>query len=354
MSATKKRSRKARDERQRARALERFQGRGTPRKVDLAFARQVLRAESRAVANLAHLVDGAFREAAELILEKSQHGHGRVVGTGMGKAGMMALKFCATLASTGTPALFMHPAEALHGDLGMVTRRDVLVAFSNSGESEEVVRLLPAVKKVRAAVVAITGAPDSSLGKAADVVLEIGRIVEPCPLRLAPSASTTAMLALGDALALCVLKARGLTVREYARLHPGGALGRKLMLARDLMRGGDRMVLIRTDCPVGAALDRMTKARCGAAMVVDARGKLLGVFTDGDFRRLMLKDPSLFQEDVGRHMTSPCRHILDATLVAEAQELMAEKRINALPVVDRRGKAVGILDIQDLVGWPVL
>ncbi|GMV79579.1 MAG: putative phosphosugar isomerase [Planctomycetota bacterium] len=333
-------------------ALRRFQ-RGSAR-IDLNFAKQVLRAEAKAVANLTKHVGPAFLKAAELILKRGANGNGRVVGTGMGKAGLMAQKFCATLASTGTPALFMHPAEAVHGDLGMVTGQDVLIVFSNSGESEEVLRLLPSVKKAGAAVISVTGRPNSALARAANIVLEIGRIEEPCPLRLAPSASTTAMLALADALALCVLKARKFTLEDYARLHPGGALGRKLMQSQDLMRKGERLVLIRETTPVGEALDRMTKARCGAAVVIDARRRLRGIFTDGDFRRLMLSDPAQFRARVGAHMTSPCRSIGAETLVAEAQELMGAKRINVLPVLDRRGRVVGLLDIQDLVSLPVL
>jgi arabinose-5-phosphate isomerase len=236
----------------------------------------------------------------------------------------------------------------------MLTPHDVLLAFSNSGESEELVQLLPTLKKMRISLVVITGCPASTLARAADVVLDIGAVKEPCPLGLAPSASTTAMLALGDALALCVLKARGFTAQDYAQLHPGGALGRKLMRAADLMRTAERLPLVRPETTVGAALDRMSRARGGAAVVVDRKGRLLGVFTDGDFRRLMLADPGRFQSPVREHMTSPCKFTRADKLVAEAQALMAEKHINALPVVNAANKVVGILDIQDLVGWPVL
>jgi arabinose-5-phosphate isomerase len=289
--------------------------------VDLAYARQVVAAEARAVAGLRGKIGPSFRAAAQLIHARGGNGRGRVVGTGVGKAGLVAQKVCATLASTGTPALFLHPAEALHGDLGVLTPADVLLAFSNSGESEEIARLLPALRKMRLTIIAVTAQAASTLGRAADVVLEIGRLKEPCPLGLAPSASTTAMLALGDALALAVLKARGFTVQDYARLHPGGALGRKLMRATDLMRRGERLVLVRPQTSVGRTLDRMTKARGGAAVVTDARSRLLGVFTDGDFRRLMVRDPGRFHDPVGRHNTRPSTCLQRDKLVAEAQAL---------------------------------
>lgn len=322
--------------------------------VDLAYARQVIDAEAKAVVGLREHIGEAFQTAVVWILALDLHGRGRVVGSGIGKAGIVGQKVCATLASTGTPALFVHPVEALHGDLGMVTAHDLLLVFSNSGESEEVARLLPALKKIGAKTIAITGRPHSTLGRAADLTLDIGRIEEPCPLRLAPSASTTAMLALGDALALCVLKARGFTIEDYAALHPGGALGRKLMRAKDLMRTGERLALSGPEIKVGEALERMSQSRGGAVVIVDKRGKLTGIFTDGDFRRLMVNEPKRFHDSIGPHMTSPCKFIQDKTLVAEAQELMAQKHINALPVVDKRMKVVGLLDIQDLVGWPVL
>ena len=247
-------------------------------RVDLAYAREVIRAEALAVASLRKVVDRQFRKAAEWILALGADGHGRVVATGMGKAGIVAQKVCATLASTGTPALYLHPVEALHGDLGMVAQQDILLAFSNSGESEELVRLLPAIRRAGARIIAITGRTDSPLGRIADLTLAIGRIEEPCPLQLAPSASTTAMLALGDALALCVLKARGLTAQDYARLHPGGALGRQLMEVADLMRKGERLPLVRLETRVGQALERMSKARSGAAVVVDRKGRVLAAY----------------------------------------------------------------------------
>lgn len=328
--------------------------RPSPGRINPGYARRVIAAEAHAVADLRHAIDASFIQAAELILDRGRQGVGRLVTTGVGKAGLIAQKVCATFASTGTPAFFMHPTEARHGDLGMLTSRDVVLAFSNSGESDELSHILPAIRKMRVPLIAMTGRPNSTLGRASDCVLDIGRIEEPCPLRMAPSASTTAMLALGDALALSVLKARRFTAQDYARLHPGGALGRKLMKARDVMRTGARLALARSDATVGEALLRMSRARGGAVVIVDARAKLLGVFTDGDFRRLMMRDPGQFHASVGTFMTSPCKFIQDDTLVAEAQALMAEKHINALPVVKSDGRVVGLLDIQDMVGFPVL
>lgn len=323
-------------------------------RVDLRYARSVIAVEARAVAGLRQAIGDAFLAAAELILERGRQGVGRLVTMGVGKAGLIAQKVCATFASTGTPSFFIHPTEARHGDLGMLTSRDVVLAFSNSGESDEMTDILPAIRKMRVPLIAVTGRPHSTLGHAADCILNIGRIEEPCPLGMAPSATTTAMLALGDALALCVLKARNFTAQDYARLHPGGALGRKLMKARDLMRTGERLALAQPEQTVGEALDRMSKARGGAVVVTNRKGELLGVFTDGDFRRLMMSDPGRFHAPVGKYMTSPCKFIRDDTLVAEAQALMAEKHINALPVVKSHGRVVGVLDIQDLVGFPVL
>ena len=325
-----------------------------PARIDVAYARRVITVEARAVAALRRAVGASFVEAAELIFDRGRQGIGRLATTGVGKAGLIAQKICATFSSTGTPAFFMHPTEARHGDLGMLTSRDVVLALSHSGESDELSQILPAIRKMRVPLIAMTGRPHSTLGLAADCILDIGRIEEPCPLRMAPSASTTAMLALGDALALSVLKARRFTAQDYARLHPGGALGRKLMKARDVMRTGERLALAGPGESVGEALARMTRARGGAVAIVDARGTLLGVFTDGDFRRLMMRDPGQFHAPVGEFMTSPCKFIRDDTLVAEAQALMAEKHINALPVVKARNRVVGLLDIQDLVGFPVL
>jgi arabinose-5-phosphate isomerase len=268
----------------------------------------------------------------------------------MGKAGIIGQKIAATFASTGTPALFMHPAEAVHGDLGMVTSRDVVLALSNSGETEELLRLLPTLKHIRCRIVALTASRESALGRAADLVLEIGQIEEPCPLRMAPSASTVAMLAMGDALALAVLKARGFTQEDYALLHPAGALGRRLLKVVDAMRKEERMVRVTADTSVAEALALMARPpRNGAAVIADGHGRLAGIFTHGDFARLVLKNPETLREPIGKHMTSPCKHIHAESLVADAQEVMHRSRINALPVVDDTMQVLGLLDIQDLV-----
>jgi arabinose-5-phosphate isomerase len=322
--------------------------------IDLRFAKAVLAAEARAIAGLRGYIGKAFKQTVRMVLDLDGTGKGRVVTTGMGKAGFIAQKVFATLASTGTPAFFLHPAEALHGDLGMVKAEDILIAFSNSGTSEEILRLIPPLKKLGTRIVAITGEGRSPLAQAAHLVLPIGQIREPCPMKLAPSASTTAMLAMGDALALTILKARNFTPQDYARIHPAGALGRKMLQARDLMRTGERLPLVTPDTLVSKVIHRLTQARSGAAVIVGTKGRLKGIFTDGDFKRRILDDPSRIQQAIGAYMTSPCLSVTDDCLIAEVQEIMAQKKINALPVVDKRGKAIGLLDIQDLVGWPTL
>jgi arabinose-5-phosphate isomerase len=316
--------------------------------IDLAYAREVVRREAAAAASLEARLGSEFEAAAAAVL--GLEAAGRLVVTGMGKAGIIGQKIAATFASTGTPALFMHPAEAVHGDLGMVTSRDVVLALSNSGETEELLRLLPTLKHIRCRIVALTASRESALGRAADLVLEIGQIEEPCPLRMAPSASTVAMLAMGDALALAVLKARGFTQEDYALLHPAGALGRRLLKVVDAMRKEERMVRVTADTSVAEALALMARPpRNGAAVIADGHGRLAGIFTHGDFARLVLKNPETLREPIGKHMTSPCKHIHAESLVADAQEVMHRSRINALPVVDDTMQVLGLLDIQDLV-----
>ena len=319
-----------------------------PLHVDADYARAVLHAEARAISSLEERIGSDFLETARLILKLGAAG--RVVVTGMGKAGLIGQKIAATFASTGTPALFMHPAEAVHGDLGMATQQDVALAISNSGETEELLRLLPTLKRIGCTIVAITASKESSLGRAADLALEIGKIEEPCPLRMAPSASTAALLAMGDALALSVLKARGFTREDFAKLHPAGSLGRGLLQVVDAMRKTDRMVLVKEQITVGEALAAMARPpRNGAAVVADSEGRLRGIFTHGDFGRLVLQNPNTITQTIGQHMTSPCKFVRGDTLVVDAQQLMHEKRVNALPVVDNDMRVLGLLDIQDLV-----
>jgi len=314
--------------------------------MDLEYAREVLRTESDAIRSLVDRVGDSFMAAAERI--RACEGH--VVVSGMGKAGLVGLKISATLASTGTPSHFVHPAEAVHGDLGRIMKKDVLLSLSNSGESEELLRLIPKVRELGATVISLTATKDSSLGRASDIVVELGRIEEACPLGLAPSASTTALLALGDALALCVQKARGFNQRDYAFFHPAGELGRKLQKVGDVMRTGDRNPVVREETQVGEAIALITKARAGAVSVVGADGRLAGIFTDGDLRRLLSRNPQGQQERIGAVMTRTPTVVGPDRLVADALRILREKRIDELPVVDDRGMPAGMLDIQDVLG----
>ena len=314
--------------------------------IDLDYARQVLEMEAEAIRSLR--VTDAFGEAAGRILECT----GRVIATGMGKAGIIAMKAAATFASTGTPALHLHPAEAAHGDLGRVRPEDVVLAFSNSGETEEILRLLPAVKRIGAAVIAVTGCPESTLARDSEVTLDIGEIDEACPLGLAPSASTAAMLALSDALALAVFKAHGFTAEDYALWHPGGELGRKLLRVREIMRTGEASPCVAPETPVVEVLEKISGARAGAACVVDAEGKLVGFFTDGDFRRAYAgapPDSDIREKPVCEFMTCEPRTTQPDRLASEALATVNARKVDELPVVDKSGRVVGVLDVQDIL-----
>jgi arabinose-5-phosphate isomerase len=313
----------------------------------LAYAREVLAVESAAVAAVAEHLGEELCEAIEAILGCA----GRVVVTGLGKPGFVAQKLSATLASTGTPSLYLHPAEAAHGDLGRVLAGDVVLALSHSGETEEILRLLPALKAIDVQVIAMTGAPQSGLARAADITLSIGPISEACPLGLAPTASSIALLALADALAMAVLKARPFTPEEYARLHPGGALGKKLMKVAEIMRAGDANPLVAATAPISEALAVMTRTpgRPGATNVIRDDGVLVGIFTDGDLRRLIEGgDPDL-SRPVEAVMGRRPRTAQPDQLVSEAAELLRDAKIDQLPVVDEAGRPVGLLDVQDLL-----
>lgn len=309
----------------------------------LDYARQVLKSESDAIRSIE--LGKAFEAAVKSILACKGH----VVATGMGKAGFIAQKISATLASTGTPSTFLHPAEAYHGDLGRIVKEDVVMAFSNSGETDEVIQLLPSIRQIGAKIVAITGRADSTLGKGSDLVLCVGRIEEPCPLKLAPSASTTAMLALGDAVALCVLKERGFDESKYAFLHPGGDLGRRLKKVEEIMRTGSRNPIVDESSTVQDALMKITACRAGAVSVVNGSGKLSGIFTDGDLRRAISKNPRVLEEKVKSAMTRDPKRAKVGDLALEAAMLMSEKKIDELPVVDAQGRPAGMLDVQDLL-----
>ena len=312
-----------------------------------ASGRRVFDVESQALAAVAARIDGAFSAACRAMLAC----RGRVVCTGMGKSGHVARKIAATLASTGTPAFYVHPGEAGHGDLGMITDADVVLALSYSGESDELLMLLPVLKRQGNVVIAMTGRPDSSLAREADVHLDGSVPAEACPLALAPTSSTTAALALGDALAVALLEARGFTAEDFARSHPAGSLGRRLLLhIRDVMHAGDDVPRVREDATLSEALVEMSRKRLGMTAVVDADGRLLGLYTDGDLRRT-LDDANV---DV-RHtaiadvMTRTPKTIGEDALAVEAAQLMEAHKINALLVVDAGNRVVGALNIHDLL-----
>lgn len=311
----------------------------------IALGRRVLDIESRAVAALSQRLDESFADAVRIVLACT----GRVVVSGIGKSGHVASKLASTLASTGTPAFFVHPAEASHGDLGMITEQDVMIALSNSGESAELLTIVPLAKRRGAKLVTITGNPASTLALEADVHLNAAVDEEACPLGLAPTASTTAALALGDALAVALLEARGFSAEDFARSHPGGALGRRLLTrVRDVMRTGDAVPQVPSTATLSAALFEMTGKGLGMTAVVDADSDQLGVFTDGDLRRALERNVDLSQVRVGEVMTRSPRTIREDRLAAEAVEDMERHRINGLLVVDDRGRLVGALNMHDM------
>ncbi|AOK30627.1 arabinose-5-phosphate isomerase [Burkholderia singularis] len=317
----------------------------------LALARDVLDIEANAVRALADQLNGDFVSAVGFLLNC----RGRVVVSGIGKSGHIARKIAATLASTGTPAFFVHPAEASHGDLGMVTADDVFIAISYSGESAELVAILPVVKRLGAKLIALTGRPASSLAKLADVHLNAAVAKEACPLNLAPTASTTAALALGDALAVAVLDARGFGPDDFARSHPGGALGRRLLTyVRDVMRTGDEMPLVTLDATLSDALFQITAKRMGMTAVVDGQGRVAGIFTDGDLRRVLERDGDFRRLPIADVMTRHPRTIAPNHLAVEAVELMERHRINQMLVVDETGVLVGALNMHDLFSKKVI
>ena len=311
----------------------------------LAMARRVLRIEAEAVAALAEKLDAQFTRAIELILSC----HGRVIVSGVGKSGHIARKIAATLASTGTPAYFVHAAEAVHGDLGMITREDVVIAISNSGESDELLTIVPLIKRQGGRLIAITGNNDSSLAREADVHLDAGVKEEACPLNLAPTASTTAALALGDALAVTLLDARGFGAEDFARSHPGGTLGRRLLThVRDVMRGAAEIPAVAESTLLPDTLRAMSQGGLGMAVVSSAEGRLLGIFTDGDLRRAMEKQGDLRIMTVGQVMTRNPRTIGAERLAVEAVEMMEQHKISQLLVIDEDGKLIGALNMHDL------
>jgi arabinose-5-phosphate isomerase len=311
----------------------------------LAAARRALAIEARAVESLVARLDDRFAAACRVCLECQ----GRVVVTGMGKSGHVARKVAATLASTGTPAFFLHPAEASHGDLGMITRGDAVLALSNSGETPELLLLLPHLKRLAVPLIVMAGKTDSTLGRAATVALDVSVPEEACPLNLAPTASTTATLAMGDALAIAVLEARGFTKQDFARSHPGGTLGRQLLLhVEQIMRTGEAMPRVGPRTRLGEGLLEMSRKGLGMTVIVDDDGRILGVFTDGDLRRALDRQIDIHAAAMSEVMTSPCKTISPQELAAEAVHLMEVHRITALPVADAQGRLVGALNVHDL------
>jgi arabinose-5-phosphate isomerase len=314
----------------------------------LAHGREILRAEGEAVLRAADTLDGAFCRGVRLI----ERCTGSVVVTGIGKAGLVARKISATLASTGTPSHFLHPAEAMHGDLGAVRGDDVVLALSQSGETEEITRLLPHLAARRVAIVALTGRPESTLGRAADVVVPTGAVREACALGLAPSTSTSLMLAIGDAVALVTSSLRQFTPEDFAARHPGGSLGRQLMLVEDAMRPLAECRLAHPDETVRAVFARPLPARrTGAVMIIDGDGGLAGIFTDSDLARLFerRRDAAL-DEPIGLVMTARPTTLPAATRLRDAVAILESRRLSELPVLDRDGRPIGLLDIVDLVG----
>ncbi|WP_227816355.1 KpsF/GutQ family sugar-phosphate isomerase [Nitrogeniibacter aestuarii] len=317
----------------------------------LAQARRVLSIEAAAVSALADRLDGQFVSAVELILGAS----GRVIVTGIGKTGHIGRKLAATLASTGTPAYFVHAAEAAHGDLGMITPADVVIAVSNSGKSEELLTIVPLVKRQGARLISMTGNPDSPLARDADVHLDAGVSEEACPLNLAPTASTTAALALGDALAVALLEARGFGEDDFARSHPGGALGRRLLThVRDVMRTGEALPTVSADTSFADALVRMSQGGMGMVIIVDEAGRPLGIFTDGDLRRALSREGDIRKSCLAELMTRDPRQIDPDALAAEAAQLMETHRINQLLVTTRDGTLAGALNMHDLMQAKVI
>jgi len=309
-------------------------------------AKEVLLVESKAIRELIPRLTGDFKKSVDAILKCA----GRVVITGMGKPGIIGQKISATLSSTGTPSLSLHPAEAIHGDLGRLRKDDIVLALSNSGETEEIVRLLPIIKKIGAKIIAFTGKKTSTLGKMSDYIIDVGVKKEACSIGLVPTASTTAMLAMGDALAVALLEKKGFRVEDFAFYHPGGSIGKKIWLkVSDVMRKGNANPLVNENTIVKQVLYKITKARAGSATIVDKKGKLVGIFTDGDLRRHIESDFDLVQRKVKDVMTKNPTTISADKLAAEALSILRQKKIDELPVVDKNKKPAGLLDIQDLL-----
>ncbi|MCD6365301.1 MAG: KpsF/GutQ family sugar-phosphate isomerase [Planctomycetes bacterium] len=328
--------------------------------VDLEIARKTVTSEGEAVAALGGRIDEAFADAARAVyrcgeVDRRDRPVGKVVLTGIGKAGLVAQKISATLASTGTQSIFLHPVEALHGDLGRLRRGDVVIALSHSGSTEEIIRLIDHVKARGAQLIALTGTAEAPLAKHADITITYGRVEEACPLGLAPTVSTTCMLALGDALAMTVMRMRRFKPEQFAAFHPAGALGRKLLVVEEAMTSKDKQFsLARDDMTLGEALAEAEAIdrRSGAVILVDSHGKLSGIFTDADLRRVLVKQGSrdVMSRPMQELMTRGPLHIHLGELASKALAILNEYRIDELPVLDENDRPVGIIDVQDLIG----
>ena len=310
----------------------------------LDLARRVLQTEAGAILGLVDRLDERFDEAVRLLYDC----RGRVVVTGMGKSGIICRKIAATLSSTGTSATFLHPAEAIHGDLGVVREGDVVLALSHSGETEELVRLLESIKRIGACLIAMTGNPDSTLARAADVTLDCGIAEEACPLNLVPTASTTAALAMGDALAMTLLVRKGFREEDFASLHPGGKLGKRLMRVEHVMHAGDAAPIVHTSAPMHDVFHEMSNKRLGMTCVVDEHGRLAGIFTDGDLRRLMITSADVLSLTAGDVMKRHPRTIGRDLLAVEALKIMETHKITSVVVATADGRVEGVVHLHDL------
>jgi arabinose-5-phosphate isomerase len=316
----------------------------------IEVAKEVLKTESNAILEMAKKLDNSFYDAVEAI----RTGEGRVIVSGMGKPGIIGRKIQATLASIGIPSLSLHPAEAIHGDLGVVTKEDIILALSYSGETDEMLKLIPVVKKIGAFLISLTGHTGSTLAKHSDIVLDVGVSREACPLNLAPTSSTTAMLAMGDAIAVALIQKKGLKAEDFALFHPGGSLGRKLLKVKDVMRSGNANPIVREETGIKEVLIKITEARAGAAAVVNKDGELVGIFTDGDLRRAVEEHSDLSAHKIRDYMIKSPITIEPEKLAVEALKIMSganlkKRKLDELPVVDKNGYPIGMLDIVDLI-----
>lgn len=309
-------------------------------------AKETLQIEAQAILSLIDKIDESFVRAIEVLYDCE----GRIIVTGMGKSGIIGKKIASTLASTGSPALFLHPAEAAHGDLGMVMRKDVIIALSNSGETKELIELIPSIKRMGATIISLTSNPSSTLAKHSDIVINIFVEKEACPLGLAPTASTTATLAMGDALSVSLLKKRGFKEQDFASLHPGGSLGRRLLLTvEDIMHTGDQIPTVLPETPMRYALFEITSKQLGITLVVNNEEQLLGIITDGDLRRLIERQQNIWDIEAKDVMSKNSKTIKSSCLAATAVAIMQQYSITSLPVIDEKNHVQGIIHLHDLL-----